>query len=107
MWFGAGLGGLLAGAAYPALHVYQAELFPTGNRGRANGLITALSLGGSSIGLLIAGDLIDRGWSYGSTMLLLATGQLVAAAIVLTSYPETAHQELEALNPEDATALRA
>ena len=106
MWFGAGLGGLFAGAAYPAMHVYQAELFPTGNRGRANGLITALSLGGSSIGLLIAGALIERGWSYGTTMLLLAAGQLIAAAIVLTSYPETAHQELESLNPEDAAPLR-
>ena len=105
MWFGAGLGGLLAGAAYPALHVYQAELFPTGNRGRANGLITALSLGGSSVGLLIAGELIDRGWSYGATMLSLGSAQLVAALMVLVAYPETAHQELEALNPEDAPVL--
>jgi MFS family permease len=87
------------------LHVYQAELFPTGNRGRANGLITALSLGGSSVGLLIAGELIDRGWSYGATMLSLGSAQLVAALIVLVAYPETAHQELEALNPEDAPVL--
>jgi MFS family permease len=105
MWVSAGLGGLLGGAAYPALHVYQTELFPTGNRGRANGLITALSLGGSSIGLLIAGQLIDAGWSYGETMGVLAFGQIVAATIVLTAYPETAHLELETLNPEDSPVV--
>ena len=57
MWLGAFLGGITAGLAYPAFTVYRAELFPTGSRGRANGWITAVSLVGSSVGLLIAGDL--------------------------------------------------
>ena len=43
------LGALIGGAAVPALGVYGAELFPTGNRGRANGLISVLSLIGSSV----------------------------------------------------------
>jgi hypothetical protein len=35
-------------------------------------------------------------------MALLAIGPLIVAALVLTLYPETAHRELEELNPEDA-----
>ena len=37
-------------------------------------------------------------------MALLASAQLVVVVIVLRWYPETAHQELEALNPEDAAS---
>jgi YNFM family putative membrane transporter len=102
MWMLALMGGLLAGAAYPAFTVYRTELFPTGNRGRANGYITALSLAGSSIGLLLVGALVHRGWSYGQSMLLVAFGQLVAAAVAYVFYPETAHLELEQINPQDA-----
>lgn len=101
MWLGALFGGTVSGLAYPAFAVYRTELFPTGNRGRANGWITAISLAGSSVGLVVAGWLVDRGWSYGRTMLVLGTGQLVAAVLAFTAYPETAHLELEELNPED------
>ena len=102
MWLLALIGGLLAGAAYPAFTVYRTELFPTGNRGRANGYITALSLAGSSFGLLLVGGLVHRGWSYGQSMLVVGFGQLVAAAIAYIFYPETAHLELEQINPQDA-----
>jgi MFS family permease len=102
MWLFAVAGGLLAGAAYPAFTVYRTELFPTGNRGRANGFITALSLAGSSVGLLVVGALVHRGWSYGESMLLVGSGQLVAAVIAYVAYPETAHLELEQINPQDA-----
>ena len=102
MWLLALLGGLLAGAAYPAFTVYRTELFPTGNRGRANGYITALSLAGSSIGLIAVGGLVDHGWTYGKAMLLVASGQLIAAVIAFLAYPETAHLELEQINPQDA-----
>jgi MFS family permease len=102
MWMLALVGGLLAGAAYPAFTVYRTELFPTGNRGRANGYVTALSLAGSSVGLLFVGGLVHRGWSYGQAMLVVGIGQLVAAAIAYIFYPETAHLELEQINPQDA-----
>ena len=58
---GAGLWGaklvttILAGMAVPALGVYAAELFPTSRRGGANGGISALSVVGSGVGLLLAG----------------------------------------------------
>jgi MFS family permease len=101
MWLASTAGALIGGAGVPALGVYGAELFPTGNRGRANGLISVLSLVGSSAGLLLAGWAIDRAFGYGALMALLAIGPLVVAGLVVLRYPETAHHELEELNPED------
>ena len=66
------------------------------------GLIVASALIGGSLGLLLAGFLVDRGWSYGATMAVLATAQVVTATIVFVTYPETAHKTLEEINPEDA-----
>jgi MFS family permease len=100
LWLGAFGAGVLGGITYPAFAVYRTEMFPTGNRGRAGGLLTASALIGGSIGLLATGELLDRGWSYGSTMALMAVGQLTAVAIILARYPETAHRDLDELNPE-------
>jgi MFS family permease len=101
MWVTTVLGAVFAGFAYPAFTVYRAELFPTGNRGRVNGWLTAISLAGSSVGLLVAGELLDNGWTYGQVMGVLGLGQVFAAVIAFAAYPETAHLELEAINPED------
>jgi MFS family permease len=101
MWFSAFGGGFIGGIAYPALAVYRAELFPTGNRGRAAGLLTASALLGGIGGLLLVGQLLDRGQSYGQVIGLVAIGQIAVVLIVLTRFPETAHRELEELNPED------
>lgn len=101
MWLATFLTGVLGGVTYPALAVYRTELFPTGNRSRAAGLLTATALIGGIAGLLIMGGLLDRGWSHGTVMALLATGQLAVVVVVLRWYPETAHRELETLNPID------
>ena len=103
MWSGAFLGGLVGGVAYPALAVYRTELFPTGRRSWAGGLITAAALIGGSGGLLLAGALLDH-HGYGPVMGSLALCEVIVAVIVITTYPETAHRELEELNPEDQTA---
>jgi MFS family permease len=102
MWTAAFFGGLLGGVAYPAFAVYRTELFPTARRGQVGGFVAATGLVGGSVGLITAGVLLDRGWSYGSVMAMLGTGQLVAATIVLLTFPETAHRALEDLNPDDA-----
>jgi MFS family permease len=104
MWLCAGFGGFSGGVAYPAFAVYRTELFPTARRGQAGGYLSALALVGGSAGLLTAGALLDRGWSYGHVMGVLAAGQAVAAVVALITYPETAHHTLEELNPEDAAA---
>lgn len=101
LWAFSFLAAVLGSMAYPAMAVYRAELFPTGNRSRAAGIITALALIGGIGGLILAGQLIDSGWSYSKVMLLLAGAQFIVTIIVFTSYPETAHTELEDLNPED------
>jgi MFS family permease len=104
MWVASAVGAIVGGAAVPALGVYGAELFPTGHRGRASGLISGLSLVGSSLGLLLVGWLVGRGLSYGPAMTVMALGPLVVAVLVMTLYPETAHRELEDMNPEDRVA---
>ena len=105
MWLAAFAGGFIGGISLPALAVYRAELFPTGNRGRAAGLLTAAALLGGIVGLLLVGQLLDRGWSYGQAIGLVALAQLVVVAVVLTMFPETAHRELEDLNPLDRVVI--
>ena len=70
--------------------------------GCAAGLLTTSALLGGIVGLLLVGHLLDRDWSYGSVIGLVALGQVVVVSVVLTRFPETAHRELEDLNPEDA-----
>ena len=100
MWLTAFGGGLLGGVAYPALAVYRAELFPTGNRSRAAGLLTVAALLGGIGGLLGAGALLDQGWDYRSVMAVLMIGQLIAVVLVLTGLPETAQRELEDISSD-------
>ncbi len=95
--------GILGSMVYPAMTVYRAELFPTANRTRASAYITTAALIGGIGGLIVTGQLIDRGWSYVSVMGMLAVGQLIVTVLVVAFYPETAHRELEELNPEDAS----
>ena len=101
MWALSLVGGFSAAMAYPAYAVYRTEMFPTGNRGTANGLVTATALLSGSLGILFVGHLLDRGVSFGVLIAGLSLGQLLAAFIAYHHYPETAHLELEELNPGD------
>lgn len=107
LWFVTFLGGTISTIAYPALAVYRRELFPTTNRGRANGLLMALTLFGGSIGLVVTGALLDAGWSYVSALSLLASFSVVAGLLIALFYPETASRELEEINEHDASVRRA
>lgn len=101
MWLWALAGTFISGMAVPALGVYGPELFPTGLRGRANGIVAVTSLAGSAAGLVLAGVLSDGFGRIGPAMAILAVGPLALAVLVLAAYPETARRELEELNPED------
>jgi MFS family permease len=101
MWGMALAGGIIAAMSYPAFAVYRAEMFPTGNRSWANGLVTTVSLLSGSLGILLVGLLRDHGARYGTVMAVLAIGQLASALLAYRYYPESAHLELEQLNPED------
>lgn len=94
--------GLLVGAAtVPALGVYGPELFGTRSRGTANGIVTLAGVAGSTFGLLLASNLSDH-VGLGKSLAVFAAGPALVAALVLLAYPETAHLELEAINPDDA-----
>jgi MFS family permease len=101
MWAVATVGTVISAAAIPALGVYGPELFPTGLRGRANGIVAVTSLLGSAAGLILCGVLADRFGRIGPAMSILAVGPLLLGVLVMAAYPETAGLELEDLNPED------
>ncbi|MCA1691417.1 MAG: MFS transporter, partial [Actinobacteria bacterium] len=101
LWAWALVGNVVSAASIPALGVYGPELFPTSLRGRANGLVAVCALGGSAIGLALAGFMGDSFGRLGPAMAILAGGPLLVAVLILVAYPETAGRALEELNPED------
>jgi MFS family permease len=105
LWGAFSLGAIVAAATVPALGVYGPELFPTSLRAKANGIITLGSVAGSAVGLTLAGRMADRWGSMGPGIAVLAVGPVIVALLVVALYPETAHIELEDLNPEDALDL--
>jgi MFS family permease len=104
LWGWTLVGMTLGSLAVPVLGVYGPELFGTRTRGRANGLVSTAGVIGSAVGLVIAGTLADW-WGLGKALAVLAAGPLVTAALVLVWFPETAHRELEELNPADASRV--
>lgn len=104
MWAASAASTMFAAAIVPAFGIYGPELFPTGLRGQANALIQGFSRVGSVIGLVIVGHLADHLGSYGPAMALVAIGPLALIVLILVAFPETAHLELEDLNPEDKPA---
>lgn len=101
MWAASAVSTMFAAAIVPAFGIYGPELFPTGLRGQANALIQGFSRVGSVVGLVIVGRLADHIGSYGPAMALVALGPLGLIVLILVAFPETAHLELEDLNPED------
>lgn len=95
------VGAILGAATVPALGVYGPELFPTSLRGKANGAIGVFGVLGATTGLLAAGTLSARFGGLGPALAVLAVGPAVLVVLVLVAFPETAHRELEELNPED------
>jgi putative MFS transporter len=101
MWWWSLIASVIGAAAIPALGVYGPELFPTSLRGRANGVIAAVGVLGTIVGLVGAGYLSDRWDGLAPALALFSIGPLVMAGLVVLLYPETAKRELEELNPED------
>ncbi|MFM7898387.1 MAG: MFS transporter [Actinomycetota bacterium] len=106
MWLASVSGGICLGLAYPAMAVYRGEMFPTLHRSFASGVIMTSSLIGGSVGLVGAGYFLNREFSYGSVMTTLAIGPIVAGLLVFATFPESAHRELEELNPQDVIEPR-
>ncbi|MEQ8717076.1 MAG: MFS transporter [Acidimicrobiales bacterium] len=107
MWMWGTLATIIGSATIPALGVYGPELFGTANRGGANGMLGAIGVVGSSLGLLIVGFLSDELGGFGPTFAIMAIGPLIVAVLVIVAFPETARRELEDLNPGDAAGPTA
>ena len=106
MWLAALAGAVVTAAVVPAITVYGPELFPTSLRGRANGIFSMTAMGGSVVGLVAAGRLDESLGSFGAAIGILALAPLLMAVVVLAFFPETAHRELEDINPEDDAGRR-
>jgi MFS family permease len=106
MWLVAIVSIVFSAATVPALGVYGPELFPTSLRGRANAVITTITVAGSATGLVIAGQLDERYGGLSRGITLLGVGPLIVVAMIALLYPETANRELEDINPEDAPIIR-
>jgi putative MFS transporter len=105
IWAWSVIASIVGAVTVPALGVYGPELFPTSLRGRANGIISGLGRVGSVLGLVVIALLVNDGEPLAPIIALLAIGPALLAVLVLAAYPETAHRELEDLNPEDAAPL--
>ena len=101
MWLASVSGGICLGLAYPAMAVYRGEMFPTLHRSFASSVIMTASLIGGSVGLVGAGYFLNRDVTYGTVMSWLAIGPIIAGILVYATFPESAHRELEELNPQD------
>ncbi|MGA1173569.1 MAG: hypothetical protein ACO3VC_07955, partial [Ilumatobacteraceae bacterium] len=67
--------------------------------------MTASLIGGSD-GLIGDGYFLDSDFSYGTVMSWLAIGPIIAGVLVYATFPESAHRELEELNPQDVIDLK-
>jgi MFS family permease len=102
IWLFSTFATLLGAMAIPALGVYGAELFPTKTRGLAGGGINLFGVAGGAIGLKLVGRLADEWGGFGPAIAVLVFAPILVVILILAFYPETAHKELEELNPEDA-----
>jgi len=98
-------GSFLGYAVAPALAVYGGELFPTGLRGRAGGVLTVLGALGGLGGLAATGVLGHLFGSLGPALAVMAVGPLLLVVLVVCAYPETARRPLESLAVEPGPAL--
>lgn len=101
LWMASVAAAVIGALAVPALAVYGPELFPTSQRGTANGWLQVVAVSGSSLGLLTVGWIADRVGGIGQAMAIVAIAPALLVLVVLFWFPETARRELEELNPGD------
>ena len=96
MWVASLFGSVIGALCIPAMAVIGSELFPTSRRGAVRGALSAVGVGGSVLGLVLAGRLVDA-HGYGWTFTVLAVAPVTAGFLALL-LPESRGKELEELN---------
>lgn len=96
MWITSTIATGVGALSIPALGVLAPEMFPTARRGTARGALSAIATGGSALGLLVAGVLVDR-LDYGAAFGWLMIAPLLATVMAVWA-PESSGVELEELN---------
>jgi hypothetical protein len=92
---------ILGYAVAPALGVYGPELFPTGRRSQASGVVAAAYAAGGVVGLITVGGLAQHFGTFAPAFAVLALGPALLVLLIVRAYPETARRPLEDLNPGD------
>jgi predicted MFS family arabinose efflux permease len=99
IWPLALVGQMASAAGGAALAPYASELFPTRVRSAAGTLTRVLAVAGGATGLVAAGLLSDS-LDIGPSVAALVAFPVLALAIVLVLFPETARRELEETSGE-------
>ena len=94
IWPLAAIGNAMTAASGVALVVYGPEMLPTRVRAAGNTAILAMSVTGSAVGLIAAGQVGDA-LGIGHALAILAVFPAIAGVIVALRFPETAGRELE------------
>ncbi len=99
MWIAAMVGSLAGAFALPSLSIMVTELFPTELRSRASGFSTGLNRVGGIIGFFFLGQFSDQ-FTIGRTLAAMSVTLVIGTLVMLFFLPETAHRELEEINPD-------
>jgi MFS family permease len=100
LWVGNAAAAIAGSAGSVALGTVEAEMFPTGTRGTSNAMLIIVSVGGSALGLVIAGSLSDR-IGLGHALAWCGIGAFFAALFLLPLLPESAQRLLDDVSPTD------
>ncbi len=92
------------GASYPALRSFQTELFPTRARARVGGWLDIVSVSGSAVGLVIAGQLAERWGSLGPAITVLIGGPDLGGAAGVVRLPRNGERRTRGTQSQRSVA---
>jgi predicted MFS family arabinose efflux permease len=101
MWVMSAVSVLTSAAGGIALGTLDAELFPTEVRGTSNALLVVVGVVGSSLGLVLAGQLSDPLGDIGRSIALLGIPALIAVVFFVPRLPETSGSDLDEVSPSE------
>lgn len=91
--------GLTMGNIYMMQSLLVGECFGLASFGTVFGLVSVLAQIGSAVGPTIAGTLFDATGSYRLSFIILSTGGLIAAALIVFARPASHHEALPVASP--------